>query len=98
MPIYEYKCTKCGCVFEEISAYSTNGNGTHKCEKCGAPAKRLISAPQVVFHGGGFYVTDNRSSNPACDPVSPPTPDSLPEAPSLPAPATEKKGKGKSKK
>jgi len=37
-----------------------SANGTRKCEKCGAPAKRLISAPQVVFHGSGFYATDNK--------------------------------------
>jgi putative FmdB family regulatory protein len=93
MPIYEYRCTKCGCVFEEISAYSANGNGTHKCEKCGAPAKRLISAPQVVFHGGGFYVTDHKSANPACEPTSTP----LPDVPPLPSPS-ESKGKSKGKK
>ena len=64
MPIYEYKCTVCGHVFEVIAGFSANG--TRKCEKCGAIAKRLISAPQVVFHGNGFYVTDNkRPSKPA---------------------------------
>jgi putative FmdB family regulatory protein len=93
MPIYEYRCTKCGYVFEEISAYSTNGNGTHKCEKCGHAAKRLISAPQVVFHGGGFYVTDHRSANPASEPASAP----LPDVPPLPAPS-ESKGKAEGKK
>jgi predicted nucleic acid-binding Zn ribbon protein len=51
-------------VFEVIAGFSANG--TRKCEKCGAIAKRLISAPQVVFHGNGFYVTDNkRPSKPA---------------------------------
>ena len=58
MPIYEYKCTKCGHVFEVMVGFSANG--TRKCERCGAPTKRLISAPQVVFHGSGFYVTDNK--------------------------------------
>jgi putative FmdB family regulatory protein len=93
MPIYEYRCTKCGCVFEEICSYSANGHATHKCAKCGHTAKRLISAPQVVFHGGGFYVTDHKSANPACDTPSAP----LPDAPPLPAPAGEKKGQGKDK-
>lgn len=96
MPIYEYRCTKCGYVFEEIASFSPNGNGKHKCGRCGAVAKRLISAPQVVFHGGGFYVTDNRSSNPACDPAKPAPTNSLPETPTVPAPAA-KKDKGKSK-
>jgi len=64
MPIYEYKCTKCGHVFEVMAGFSANG--TRKCEKCGAISKRLISAPQVVFHGNGFYITDNkRPSKPA---------------------------------
>lgn len=77
MPIYEYKCTKCGHVFEVMTGFSTNG--TRKCKKCGALARRLISAPQVVFHGNGFYVTDNkRPSTPS--PSSSATPKAKPKA------------------
>ncbi|OGK09645.1 MAG: hypothetical protein A2Y63_03125 [Candidatus Riflebacteria bacterium RBG_13_59_9] len=67
MPIYEYKCTVCGHLFEVIAAFSANG--TRKCKKCGAPAKRLISAPQVLFHGSGFYVTDHKQQNAAAEPA-----------------------------
>jgi len=37
-----------------------SANGSRRCSKCGGTAKRLISAPQIVFHGSGFYVTDNK--------------------------------------
>ena len=28
------------------------------CEVCGAPARRVLSAPAVHFKGSGFYTTD----------------------------------------
>jgi len=59
MPLYEYRCTKCEYVFEEFAGFSANGSC--KCPQCGGTAKRLISAPQVVFHGSGFYRTDSGS-------------------------------------
>lgn len=63
MPLYEYRCTKCDCVFEEFAAFSANGS--RKCPKCGGTAKRIISAPQVVFHGSGFYRTDSAHTSSA---------------------------------
>jgi len=38
-------------------------NGTRKCEKCGAPAKRLISPAGIIFKGSGFHVTDYKKSS-----------------------------------
>jgi len=58
MPIYEYKCDHCGYAFEVFSGFSHNG--TRKCPHCGARAKRIISAPGVIFKGPGFYATDHR--------------------------------------
>lgn len=56
MPIYEYKCESCGYKFEVITGFSRNG--TRKCERCGASAKRLISPAGIIFKGSGFHVTD----------------------------------------
>jgi putative FmdB family regulatory protein len=63
MPLYEYRCAKCDCVFEEFAGFSANGS--RKCPECGGVAKRLISAPQVVFHGSGFYRTDSANASSA---------------------------------
>jgi len=56
LPLYEYKCRKCGHRFEKIE--SVNSSTTKKCPKCGATAERLLAAPAIQFKGTGWYVTD----------------------------------------
>jgi putative FmdB family regulatory protein len=56
LPLYEYKCAKCGHRFEKIESHSAST--TKKCPKCGAKAKRLLAAPAIQFKGSGWYVTD----------------------------------------
>jgi putative FmdB family regulatory protein len=56
LPLYEYKCAKCGHRFEKIE--SVNASETKKCPKCGARAERMASAPAIQFKGSGWYVTD----------------------------------------
>ncbi len=56
MPIYEYRCTKCGHRFESIQKVSDSPVG--KCEKCKGKAERLISSPAIQFKGSGWYITD----------------------------------------
>ncbi|HEY3315664.1 MAG TPA: FmdB family zinc ribbon protein [Bacillota bacterium] len=57
MPVYEYKCPKCG-HFEVEQPITAEVLST--CPKCGKPIKKLISRSAVIFKGSGFYVTDNR--------------------------------------
>jgi putative FmdB family regulatory protein len=56
MPIYEYKCDKCGDVYEVIQGFSDTPQTTH--EGCGGNVHRLISPPAIQFKGSGWYVTD----------------------------------------
>jgi putative FmdB family regulatory protein len=56
LPLYEYKCTKCGHQFEKIE--SVSASATKKCPKCGAKAERMVSASAIQFKGSGWYVTD----------------------------------------
>ena len=56
MPIYEYRCTKCGHRFEAIQKFSDPRSS--KCEKCTGKAERLISSPAIQFKGSGWYITD----------------------------------------
>lgn len=54
MPIYEYRCEKCGHEFEREQRISEDP--IKKCPSCGASrAKRLISATSFVLKGGGWY-------------------------------------------
>jgi putative FmdB family regulatory protein len=56
LPLYEYKCAKCGKRFEKIEGFSAPE--TQKCPKCGGRAERQIAAPAIQFKGSGWYVTD----------------------------------------
>jgi putative FmdB family regulatory protein len=56
MPLYDYKCHKCGKTFEVRQRISEDTLKTH--EGCGGDLERLISAPALHFKGSGWYVTD----------------------------------------
>ena len=51
MPTYEYKCDK-GHKFEAVQ--SMKDAPIEICIFCDAPAKKQLSAPGVVFKGGGW--------------------------------------------
>ena len=56
MPLYDYKCQKCGTVFEVLQKFSDEPLKMH--EDCGGALDRLLSAPALQFKGTGWYVTD----------------------------------------
>ncbi|MBI5250863.1 MAG: zinc ribbon domain-containing protein [Desulfomonile tiedjei] len=55
MPIYEYRCEKCGREFEQWQKISEPP--IESCD-CGGKACRLISHSSFVLKGTGWYVTD----------------------------------------
>lgn len=57
MPIYEFQCTKCKEIFEDLVSI---GQKTHKCPLCGAKSKKIMSSVGIIFKGSGWYCTDNR--------------------------------------
>src|SRR5580692_6366741 len=56
MPLYEYKCNKCGHRFERL--LKSYNETVKECPVCGGEVERLISASAVQFKGSGFYSTD----------------------------------------
>ena len=56
MPIYEYKCKKCGSILEILQ--KLNDPPLEKCPECGGLLKKVISPPAIQFKGSGWYVTD----------------------------------------
>src|SRR5271155_5330863 len=56
MPLYEYRCAKCGKTFEVIQKFADAPLEVH--EDCGGAVERLLSAPAFQFKGSGFYITD----------------------------------------
>ncbi|MBU1023548.1 FmdB family transcriptional regulator [bacterium] len=58
MPIYEFQCTECKEIFEELVGV---GKRMHKCPECGGKGKKIISSVGIIFKGSGWYCTDSRS-------------------------------------
>ena len=63
MPIYEYRCSKCGRVFEALQKFSDAPLERHP--ECGGEVERLISTAALKFKGSGWYVTDYAKRSPA---------------------------------
>ena len=61
MPIYEYKCEKCGFVKEIIHKISENPEVS--CPECCGTMSKLISPAAFHLKGSGWYVTDYKNNN-----------------------------------
>ncbi len=55
MPIYEYKCAKCGVV--EVMQ-GIKEAPLKKCPNCKGKVERMISSTSFVLKGSGWYATD----------------------------------------
>jgi len=63
MPIFEYRCAKCGHVMEVL--HKTLNAEKPKCEKCGAETNKLLSG-FAVGKGAENARCDSCPSLPAC--------------------------------
>jgi putative FmdB family regulatory protein len=61
MPIYEYQCENCNEIFELF--HKIDEDCKVACPNCLGPAKKLISAPNFILKGSGFYVNDYPSKS-----------------------------------
>ena len=65
MPIYEYKCPKCG-VFEAMQRITEPS--LKKCPTCKSKVARQMSRGSFVLKGSGWYATDYaKKSTPSTD-------------------------------
>ncbi len=63
MPIYSYKCDKCGARFDRMQRFTDKP--LTRCPECQGPVKRLIQPAGIVFKGSGWYITDSKKSSSA---------------------------------
>jgi putative FmdB family regulatory protein len=65
MPIYEYKCNKCG-VFEAMQGIKEAP--LKKCPTCKSKVERQMSRGSFILKGSGWYATDYaKKSAPSAD-------------------------------
>lgn len=84
MPIYEYRCGKCG-TFEVMQKISEPV--LRKCPTCKGKVERLVSRSSFILKGNGWYATDyaNKGSTPKSESTDSPASDGA--APSSGAPS-----------
>lgn len=58
MPLYTYRCEKCGLRFDRMQSFSAGP--LTRCPECGGHVRRLIQPAGIVFKGSGWYVTDSK--------------------------------------
>jgi putative FmdB family regulatory protein len=60
MPVYTYRCTNCGFVFDQQQKFSDAA--LTRCPECEKKSLQKVFQPVgIVFKGSGFYATDHRS-------------------------------------
>src|SRR5260370_11695487 len=104
MPIYEYKCPKCG-VFEAMQRIIEPS--LRKCPTCKSKVERQISRGSFILKGSGWYATDyakkatgtdsSESSAPAANGNGASSSDSSAKTSSDSKPASETKSSSESK-
>lgn len=57
MPLYEYRCTECGHLFE---CYQAVGVSPPACPRCGRESRKVYGSVGLIFKGSGFHTTDYR--------------------------------------
>ena len=53
MPIYEYRCRKCGQVIEAMQ--SIHDRPLRKCRSCSGSLEKIISRTAFMLKGGGWF-------------------------------------------
>ncbi len=64
MPIDEYKCDKCGLVFEARQKFSDAP--LKECRECDGKVNKLISNSAFTLKGGGWYEQGYTHAPPSC--------------------------------
>lgn len=90
MPIYAYRCTRCGHAQDVLQKMSDSL--LTECPACGASAfEKQVTAAGFQLKGSGWYVTDFRGGNtgakPAAEGDDKPAGDGKPDAAAAPAAA-----------
>lgn len=61
MPTYEFKCSECGHIFEEIQCKI--GEQNRPCPCCNGEGKKLFSSPNFKVRGGTGKFHQNSDNN-----------------------------------
>jgi len=66
MPIYEYKCQKCGKQFEAFQGITDPE--LKSCKFCKGKVQKMVSLSSFSLKGSGWYATDYKGKKPGVSP------------------------------
>jgi putative FmdB family regulatory protein len=89
MPVYEYRCHKCGETTEIMQKFSDAP--LSRCPRCNGKVSKIISNCTFHLKGSGWYVTDYKKKDSTWK-------EKTPEAKKTEAPKTETKSAASDKK
>lgn len=52
MPLFEFKCSKCGAQFEKFQKFANVTDVA--CESCGGSTERVVSSSNFALKGSGW--------------------------------------------
>lgn len=70
MPIYEYRCLKCGHEFEERRSFSQT-EAPARCPRCGGDTRKLVTSASSKVD---FYYRPTKKPFRGPEPTPPPSP------------------------
>ena len=68
MPMYTYRCEKCGVRFDRRQSFTARA--LTRCPECQGRVRRLIQPAGIVFKGNGWYITDSKKKPAEAKPES----------------------------
>jgi len=88
VPLYEYRCLKCGATVEKIQKFSDPP--LTRCEKCKGKLEKLLSSPAIQFKGSGWYITDYAKKSSKAAGTTPAASEAKSESPAPASPPADK--------
>ncbi len=89
MPVYQYRCTACREVHEELQKVSDPP--LTECPKCHGTLQKIIAPVGIIFKGSGWHINDYKSGGAAAPGEEKPKSEDKPAAdakPSTDSPST----------
>lgn len=66
MPIYEYRCSGCDTIFEELVSAAESETASPACPECGAASERVLSQCRPITQAATGGYTANSVRSPSC--------------------------------
>ncbi len=61
MPLYDYKCKRCGYIERDVKRNILENVSTYECKKCKGEMNQIYNSFGFDLKGNGWYETDYKN-------------------------------------